>query len=212
MEVVEAKAAETKTCEYCGKQFGRDAKKAAAQFANRRFCSRECWLQVMPGFPPPRFITVGNESKRLSEWAKLSGNSPSVIDQRLRLGWTPHDAVWTPTHRYRSRKAAAPAIDLNGSHHLSPAQQLAALIRGTQSEEGPTGPAFAGKCLLTESRVKVGLSMENVAKATGINAGTIKRYETGGEPGLSLAFRLAKFFGVTVYDLWPEFADGSKTL
>lgn len=45
-----------------------------------------------------RFITVGNETKTLSEWALIAGVSSPTIIRRLEDGWPPEKAVSTPRY------------------------------------------------------------------------------------------------------------------
>lgn len=48
---------------------------------------------------PPKRITVGSESLTLAEWSARHGVPATTIDSRLRLNWTPADAVRTPVDR-----------------------------------------------------------------------------------------------------------------
>jgi hypothetical protein len=41
-----------------------------------------------------RLITVGGESRPLADWAETAGISRGTIRTRLRLGWSPEEAVW----------------------------------------------------------------------------------------------------------------------
>ena len=43
-----------------------------------------------------RFITYGNETKCLSEWAEEAGIAPSLLSDRLRGGWSMEDALNMP--------------------------------------------------------------------------------------------------------------------
>lgn len=44
-----------------------------------------------------RYITIDGETKILTDWARLSGNSESVIFYRLKRGVAPREAVFAPT-------------------------------------------------------------------------------------------------------------------
>lgn len=59
-------------------------------------------------------------------------------------------------------------------------------------------------CRLLELRIKLGLSQQDVAKSTGVSGATICRAEHGMEVGLDTAFRLAKFFGKPIEQIWSR--------
>ena len=44
-------------------------------------------------------LTVGNETKTLSEWSRVMGCKKDLIASRLKLGWTPETAVLTPARK-----------------------------------------------------------------------------------------------------------------
>lgn len=44
--------------------------------------------------PNNRYITIDGETKTLYEWADESGNCPTLIWHRLRMGWDPDIAVY----------------------------------------------------------------------------------------------------------------------
>ena len=44
-------------------------------------------------------LTVGNETKTISEWTREKGFKKDVISARLKLGWTPEMAVSTPVRK-----------------------------------------------------------------------------------------------------------------
>ena len=44
-------------------------------------------------------LTVGHNSKRISEWAAETGISQEIISKRLWMGWTPERAISTPPRR-----------------------------------------------------------------------------------------------------------------
>ncbi len=43
-----------------------------------------------------RYVTFGSETRPLAEWAEITGLRRSVIEQRLRNGWTPERALTEP--------------------------------------------------------------------------------------------------------------------
>lgn len=51
-------------------------------------------------------------------------------------------------------------------------------------------------------RLKRGLSADAVGKAIGVNGSTVLYWEKGGMPAVDAAMRLAKYYGVSVYDLF----------
>lgn len=46
-----------------------------------------------------RFLTLGGKRLPISEWAVLYGIRPSVILQRLKLGWSEESAITTPSRK-----------------------------------------------------------------------------------------------------------------
>lgn len=61
-------------------------------------------------------------------------------------------------------------------------------------------------CRLRERREALGLSLREVAEAMGdITHAALGMWEVGEcRPALTNAYRIARFFGCTVYELWPE--------
>lgn len=47
------------------------------------------------------FLTLGGVTKHLGEWSKDVGIPPKRIYQRIRAGWSVHDAIMTPTGKDR---------------------------------------------------------------------------------------------------------------
>ena len=41
-----------------------------------------------------KHVTIGNETKTLAEWSRISGIKYGLIQARLSRGWDTHDAVW----------------------------------------------------------------------------------------------------------------------
>lgn len=55
-----------------------------------------------------RFITVDNETRKVSEWASIKGIDARLIMSRLRAGWSEEDAVNEPKSNVgRPRKEQA---------------------------------------------------------------------------------------------------------
>ena len=50
-----------------------------------------------------RYITIDGESKILTDWARISGNSESTIFYRLKRGVAPREAVFSPTNQRRAQ-------------------------------------------------------------------------------------------------------------
>lgn len=46
-----------------------------------------------------RRITIDGVTKHLAEWTRLSPVTEHAIRVRIRRGWSPHDAVFTPAYR-----------------------------------------------------------------------------------------------------------------
>lgn len=58
---------------------------------------------------------------------------------------------------------------------------------------------------LSEHREKLNLSQRDVAKAVGLSVSAYFRIENGhADVRLSNALSLGQFFGVSVYELWPQ--------
>lgn len=60
------------------------------------------------------------------------------------------------------------------------------------------------KCLLSNLRIELGLSQDDVAKAVGLSKTTIWETEHGQEILLTNAVKLARFFGRSVEQIWQE--------
>jgi hypothetical protein len=55
-----------------------------------------------------RRVTANGVTRTVSEWAEHTGIARWVIDQRLcKLGWSPEDAINTPTNTKRRKWTAA---------------------------------------------------------------------------------------------------------
>lgn len=84
---------------------------------------------------------------------------------------------------------------------LSAAERLSSEKRSRKSS-GP--PPVA--CRIREYRDRHGLSLRDLVEAVGgFTHETIRQWELGAYmPHLASAYQLARFFGCTVYDLWPD--------
>lgn len=81
---------------------------------------------------------------------------------------------------------------------MTPAELLAAGNRGGK----PKAPRMPSP--LRSKRLAAGLTAEAVARAMGVNVMTIYRWETCATPSLADAYKMARFYGCSVYDLWPD--------
>lgn len=59
-------------------------------------------------------------------------------------------------------------------------------------------------CLIPAKRNELGLTVADVASAVGLTCSSVSVIERGADPQLTSAHRLAKFFGMTIDQLWPE--------
>ena len=46
-------------------------------------------------------LTIGNKTKSISEWSRKVGCKKDLISSRLKLGWSPESAVFTPAKKIR---------------------------------------------------------------------------------------------------------------
>jgi DNA-binding XRE family transcriptional regulator len=60
------------------------------------------------------------------------------------------------------------------------------------------------KCALKQKRKQLNLTLLDVEKGCGVNITNLSRIERGSELCLSTAKSIAKFFGCSVEELWPE--------
>lgn len=81
---------------------------------------------------------------------------------------------------------------------MSPAEKLAKRKPKSDWKRG----AQVWWCGLREIRERLGLSLREVSKATGVNLSTLSRVEHGEELTLNNAVALSKFFGVGIEALW----------
>jgi transcriptional regulator with XRE-family HTH domain len=59
-------------------------------------------------------------------------------------------------------------------------------------------------CKIRGLRESLGLSMLDVTNATGIQPSSQSLAERGKDLNLSTAYKLAKFYGKTIEELWPD--------
>lgn len=57
---------------------------------------------------------------------------------------------------------------------------------------------------LKELRKEKGMTIKTMSEQLGLHINQYCRYENGGNLRLDVAFRIAKYFGVTVEDIWGE--------
>lgn len=82
---------------------------------------------------------------------------------------------------------------------MTPAEAVAATVKPKRRPKHV--------CTIRERRTSLGLTLRHVTEATGINLGHLSGIEHGqGLPSLPYAFALARFFGCTVEELWPNHA------
>lgn len=86
----------------------------------------------------------------------------------------------------------------------TPAQLLAATKTAKPSR--PIKPNASRKspwnCCLRRLREKLGLSLDDVAKAVGMSKAGYWELEKGGDPMLTTAHKLSEFFGKVTCDIW----------
>lgn len=123
----------------------------------------------------PRAITVNGETMVIAQWARRIGLSRQAVFQRIENGWSCESAVTTPKSVSVGR--TRPCGKSNNA-------------------EGTAG--IFGRNLL-RLRLERGMRQADLAKAIGVNTGTIAHYEAGkNQPNLETAVRIATFFSMTV--------------
>ena len=53
----------------------------------------------------PRYLTINGQTMRIYEWAKYVDIPAKTIESRLRKGYSPEDAVFTPTRTKGAHRA-----------------------------------------------------------------------------------------------------------
>ncbi len=84
---------------------------------------------------------------------------------------------------------------------MTPAEQLA---KDKGPRRPPSEPARTKQfsCKIREKRNALNLSLRDVGAATGVSANSLLLIEQGYGPTLKTALHLARFFGVSVEELW----------
>jgi len=62
-------------------------------------CIWASWLDQHKNKRNNRWITIKNKTRIIAEWAAISGINPWVLNQRIRRGWDPEDAVFYSSQR-----------------------------------------------------------------------------------------------------------------
>lgn len=57
------------------------------------------------------FFTIGNETKCVTEWAKLIGIKPRTVLERMRYGWSIEDALFAPIRPRRKHEKQSVCVD-----------------------------------------------------------------------------------------------------
>ena len=60
------------------------------------------------------------------------------------------------------------------------------------------------KCLIRDKRQPLGLTIAEIANAVGMSGAGLHAVEHGRDCQITTAKKLAKFFGCTIEELWPE--------
>lgn len=89
---------------------------------------------------------------------------------------------------------------------MTPAEICAAKKTKKPRKETPPRRDAMWQCLLFAKRTALGLSMRDVAEATGMSVTGYFQIEHGADPMLTTARMLADFFGEPVETLWPHYA------
>lgn len=85
---------------------------------------------------------------------------------------------------------------------MSPAEQLAA----------QAGEPHAGDSPVRVARRRLGLTLKQVAPKVGVSLGTISQMELGDHcPSIQTALRLARFYGMTVEELFGHLIPTERT-
>ena len=88
---------------------------------------------------------------------------------------------------------------------MSPAESLAA-------DREPRRLATDAPSPLRACRTRLSLSLSRVADAVGVSVGYLSGIELGNNlPSLTVARRLARFYGVPIDELWPDPDAGTAT-
>jgi DNA-binding XRE family transcriptional regulator len=90
----------------------------------------------------------------------------------------------------------------------SPADKLAAKKPWRRAPRNKTGYQrhATWSCNLRDVRESKRLSLLDVSKAIGISNTALWQIEKGGDPMLSTVRKIAEFYGMDVWELWPKLA------
>ena len=95
----------------------------------------------------------------------------------------------------------------------TPAEQMAAAKNNTKSVWGTRRasrrPVVFPNNTVRTLRESLGLTQRDVSAGSGTNNATVADAEAGFEVSLTTAFKLARFFGKPVEELWPAESDKS---
>ena len=92
---------------------------------------------------------------------------------------------------------------------MTPAEVLAKKKAKIKRKQRMDTRIIVFRCYIKEYRERLGLSHTDVANATGLM--DIKHIESGKNIYLTNAMKIAKFFGVTVEELWTPNGLASRT-
>ena len=88
---------------------------------------------------------------------------------------------------------------------MTPAEKLSKAKRRCKPRaSNPQPKKVVLRCRLRESREALRLSIADVAKACGMSVSGLWQIEMGGDPQMTTARKLAKFFGKTTDELWSD--------
>ena len=85
---------------------------------------------------------------------------------------------------------------------MTPAQNLAKKLKRRPRDDTRSRPLL--ECKLKELRKSLGLRQLDVAESVGISRAWYCEIERGSETSLTLARKLAAFFGVGIDRIWPN--------
>jgi DNA-binding XRE family transcriptional regulator len=84
---------------------------------------------------------------------------------------------------------------------MSPAQKLAEelKVKPINDVSSPTRPL---RCIMTEHRQALGLTLINVGSFIGLSASQLCHIEAGADTKLTVGLKLANFYGLSVEAIW----------
>ena len=103
-------------------------------------CRWATWKQQGRNRRTNVFVTIGNETKCLAEWAEESGIEYATVTKRIREGWEPALAVFTPARPMAKHTVAPRLIEFNGqSKNLSEWSRELGISRSVLSRRAQKG-------------------------------------------------------------------------